>query len=463
MLRHLEEYLVLAGLTHKSALITWGAFHLKARKKGNDFVPLDDDAVEKLNPPRRGQIGATSSRYATRTARIHLTCIPTGAKTTYDADPRFNHYWVADLQPDTEYEYVVEIDGTPWATDNLDWVPDESGGSWRRGGRYVNRFQTMPAPTSVPDSVSFAVIGDFGVPINRSRQHALVAARVVAAVDEHRIRFIVTAGDNIYAHFSGLSQGFVADGDEDDDWFFTFYQPYRYILNRIPFYPCIGNHDTNDVAWEGEDDMNQLFDNFYMDHRLEGEARAGRAVDNPREAGLFYSLLVGSYLELICLDSTRKRDKSTGRNERLVNHASSRTFMGATFPTRASHLPWKIPFFHHPVFCVGPMHGDTTDLLELPGVFERSRVPLVIAGHEHNLQRIVHNTVEYVVSGAAAKTRTWDDRLNRPKKTSAQPGLIFKRAVPHFLLISVTPSEISVLPVDSLGAAVEPWTIQPLP
>ena len=33
-------------------------------------------------------------------------------------------------------------------------------------------------------------------------------------------------------------------GDEDDDWFFTFYQPYRYLLNRIPVYPCIGNHDS---------------------------------------------------------------------------------------------------------------------------------------------------------------------------------------------------------------------------
>ena len=37
----------------------------------------------------------------------------------------------------------------------------------------------------------------------------------------------MTTGDNIYAaqRFLLLDQG---SGDEDDDWFFTFFQPYRY-------------------------------------------------------------------------------------------------------------------------------------------------------------------------------------------------------------------------------------------
>ena len=37
-----------------------------------------------------------------------------------------------------------------------------------------------------------------------------------------------------------------ASGDEDDDWFFTYFQPYRYVLNRIPVYPSIGNHDADE-------------------------------------------------------------------------------------------------------------------------------------------------------------------------------------------------------------------------
>ena len=51
------------------------------------------------------------------------------------------------------------------------------------------------------------------------------------------VRLIVTTGDNICAgrRILGLPVG--AQGDEDDDWFFTFFQPYRYMLNRVPGVP----------------------------------------------------------------------------------------------------------------------------------------------------------------------------------------------------------------------------------
>ena len=63
-------------------------------------------------------------------------------------------------------------------------------------------------------------------------------------------------------------------GDEDDDWFFTFFQPYRYVINRIPVYPSIGNHDADET--EQHDDRAQVEDNFYLRERI-GAARIAPA------------------------------------------------------------------------------------------------------------------------------------------------------------------------------------------
>jgi tartrate-resistant acid phosphatase type 5 len=85
-----------------------------------------------------------------------------------------------------------------------------------------------------------------------------VAAALERAVAVHDVWLILTTGDNIYLDKEGDDD----TGDEDDDWFFSFYQPYRYILNRIPFYPTVGNHDSSDT--EKSDDRAQLEDNYFL-------------------------------------------------------------------------------------------------------------------------------------------------------------------------------------------------------
>src|SRR5919206_292533 len=90
-------------------------------------------------------------------------------------------------------------------------------------------------------------------------------------------RFVVSLGDNIYQG----EQGAVDDesGGEDDDWYSSFFGPYRYALARVPFFPTIGNHDTTDT--EGSDDRAQMEDNFHLAARFD---RPGRSSTGP---GLF--------------------------------------------------------------------------------------------------------------------------------------------------------------------------------
>ena len=115
------------------------------------------------------------------------------------------------------------------------------------------------------------------------------------------VSFVLTTGDNIYARTRVLGVAISDSGDEDDDWFFTYFQPYRYVLNRIPVYPSIGNHDSDET--EEHDDRAQGEDNFYLRERIGSEEAAGRASFGP---GLFYRFRHGSEIEFVCLDTSKE-------------------------------------------------------------------------------------------------------------------------------------------------------------
>ena len=59
---HAEPYLQLAGLSHKSALISWGAFYFKTRST-REWKLVDDSDLRYVHPPRRESIGARSAPY----------------------------------------------------------------------------------------------------------------------------------------------------------------------------------------------------------------------------------------------------------------------------------------------------------------------------------------------------------------------------------------------------------------
>ena len=230
-------------------------------------------------------------------------------------------------------------------------------------------------------SLSFAVIGDFGVGVkddspNRRQQQVADALRL--AVDTEDVRLVITTGDNIYAgrRLFGIPIG--ATGDEDDDWFFTYFQPYRYILNRLPVYPSIGNHDGAES--EDCDDRAQVEDNFYICERISGEEASGRASYGP---GLFYRFRYGSDIEFLCIDTSKE---GFFKGHRLFEFPKHWTFVEASLPETPRGTMWRIPFAHHPPYSAGPRHHNTTEMAQLFPLFDRAGVAVMFSGHEHNFQ-----------------------------------------------------------------------------
>jgi len=346
-----------------------------------------------------------------------------------------NHVQISGLQPDTRYTYTVRVKHEAWATGlRWDWDPALQGLA-QSGGIYTNEFRTLPDPTlPLAAPFTFAVIGDFGTGIRRPstaiKRQREVGLALQRAVDTHNVRLILTTGDNIYA-----SRRFLLwtkdSGDEDDDWFFTFFQPYRYAINRVPVCPSIGNHDTRET--EECDDRGQVMDNFYLATRLASEEAAGRASVGP---GLFYRFRVASDVEFVCLDTSKEHFFRRGR---LFSYPKHREFVTAAFPALpAERIAWRIPFCHHPPFCAGPQHRNTDGMEELVELFEGGGVRACFSGHEHNFQHSQHGGIDYFVSGAGSKIRSGTpSRMEEAHTVSWAPTC-------HFLLVTINGSSMTV-------------------
>ena len=441
-----EPFLHLAGLTHKSALIAWGAFYFRVRNSGSEFKLVDDDDLDKIHPPRRESIGARSEPYGR--ARVVVFDREGQREVATAFTDTANHCWVPGLEPDTEYTYKVFVNGEEWARgERRDWVSGDEKGLNLLGRGYRNRFRTHPDPTRpAPGPLTFAVLGDYGVGIRKEkkdRRQRQVADALERAVEEHGVRLILTTGDNIYRSGGFLGAG-GQTGDEDDDWYFTYYQPYRYVINRVPVYPSIGNHDADET--EARDDRTQLEDNFYVRERVAGEEAAGRASFEPGQ-GLFYRFRYSSEVEFVCIDTSK--EPSTGFRDRLFKHPKHQEFLKTALPQAPAARPvWRIPFCHHPPFCAGPQHHNTEGMEELVLQFRGAGVRAVFSGHEHNFQHSRADGVDYFVTGGAGRART-----GRPKRFEKARTLSWS-AAHHFLLVTVEGARMTVRAVGEQGADI---------
>src|SRR4030095_4667761 len=105
-----EPFLQLAGLTHRSALISWGAFYFKVKDSGTSFKLVDDEDLKNVHPPRKDTIGASAAPYGPALVEVFKSDALVSTASTTSA----NHCWVTGLEADTEYTYRVLVKGDVW-------------------------------------------------------------------------------------------------------------------------------------------------------------------------------------------------------------------------------------------------------------------------------------------------------------------------------------------------------------
>jgi tartrate-resistant acid phosphatase type 5 len=433
---HFEPFVHLVDVAPERALIAWGGFWFRRDDPAGRWRVVEDERLEEVDPGRIDSVGARSASYGDAVVEV---LDASGSVVASGGSGAVNHVWVEGLEPDTEHRYRITVDGRPWADgERWDWGPVPRGGlDLRPGGRsYDQRFRTHPHP-EVRASLDFAVLGDYGVGIvvdsESARRQRRVATVLDRLVDEPGVRLVLGTGDNVYKGQLGGS------GGADDDWFSSFYQPYRYALARVPFYPTVGNHDTSDS--ETADDRDQVRDNFLTDLRFTPATAGERASVDP---GMFYRFRYGADVEFVCLDTSLADPLPT---EHFFASPRHRPFLDGAFPADDPDGPtWRFPFSHHPTYCAGPHHPNTESMIELlVPLFRRAGVRAVFAGHEHNFQLSRVDGISYFLTGAGGKLRE-----DRPEDFAAAHTVAWA-AQSHLLLARVDGGRLTVTPLAGLG------------
>jgi 3',5'-cyclic AMP phosphodiesterase CpdA len=234
-------------------------------------------------------------------------------------DPVVHRHRVAvgGLEPDTTYLYSPG-DGSPGG-----WGP------W-------HPVKTGPGPER---DVEFLYLGDAQTGLERWGRMLRSAYRRHPGID-----FLLIAGD------------LVDRGNERTNWDHFFLRAAG-VFDRVPFMPCVGNHEYLDMG-------PRLYRAFFE------LPRNGPAGIDPE---LVYQFEYGDAF-FAMLDSTLAvSDAGQARRQAQWLDVALRQ-------TRAT---WKLVIFHHPVYPSHPWR-DTPNLREywVP-VFDRHHVDLVLQGHDH--------------------------------------------------------------------------------
>ena len=208
------------------------------------------------------------------------------------------------------------------------------------------------------------VFGDSGR--GKTDQYQLATAMV-----QERPDVLLHTGDLVYP------------GGERSDYRAKFFTPYAPLLRRVPFWPCLGNHDVNEPEFGAA---------YYEVFELPANGPAEVAAD--RNYWFDYATA-----RVVVLDSTL--DVAT-----LIDRVAP--WVGDAF--RDFGGDWRFVSLHHPAVSVGK-HGPTERVqTALVPVFEAAGVDVVFCGHDHIYERTaalrgeqpveLGEGVVYVITGA---------------------------------------------------------------
>jgi hypothetical protein len=189
---------------------------------------------------------------------------------------------------------------------------------------------------------------------------------------------------------------------EFEDTVFKMYTP---LFGHVPFYPAAGNHEYKTMQG--------------------APFRAVFAL--PGNSEKWYSFDYGP-IHFAALDTE-------------ADYATQARWLEEDLA--ATSLPWKVVYMHKPPYSSGGHGSDTALRKALEPVLVKHRVQLVLAGHDHNYERMLpQQGVYHVVTGGGGVG-------TRPVGESAFTA--FSEDVIHFMVAEVRGDQMMLHAVDATG------------
>jgi 3',5'-cyclic AMP phosphodiesterase CpdA len=231
-----------------------------------------------------------------------------------------------------------------------------------------------------------------------------VAAQLVAAHARFPFDMVIMLGDNLYGR------------QEPADFVQKFEKPYKPLLDAgVRFYATLGNHDEQ---------TNRNYKPFNMN-------------------GSRYYTYTRNNVRFFVLDTDFLDPPQVAWIESALKAATE---------------PWKVCYFHHPLYSDGGRHGSSVDLrVILEPLFIKYGVNVVFSGHDHVYERIQpQHGIYYFVSGAGGQLRKGD------VKRSAMTAAAFDQDQ-SFMLVEIGGDDLSFAVISRTGATVDSGVIHRAP
>ena len=256
---------------------------------------------------------------------------------------------------------------------------------------------TLPQAQTVEELVRFAVIGDNGT--GDEGQYAL-GRQMATSRGQFPYDLVLMLGDNLYRRAS------------PQEYASAFERPYAALLEGgVKFVAVLGNHDSPESVRYPQWNMN----------------------------GQRYFAFTRGPVRFFALDTNVLDAAQLAWLERALTE---------------SEQPWKIAYFHHPLYSNGKRHGSNVELrVRLEPLFVRHGVQVVFAGHDHFYERLKpQKGITHFVSGAGGQLRRGG--VERSETSAA----VFDSDL-SFMLIEIDRQALRFRAVSRTGAEVDSGTI----
>jgi tartrate-resistant acid phosphatase type 5 len=273
-------------------------------------------------------------------------------------------------------------------------------------------------------ALDFLVVGDWGR--NGTNHQREVAAQMAKTAENGGGRCVLSVGDNFYE--DGVQS------TSDPQWRTSYEDIYSARSLQIPWYVALGNHDYRGVP-QAQIDYAKTSPRWRMPSRY--YKVSGSGMDAP-------------HLDLFVIDTSPLVNKyrenvHTVIAENVASQDVSAQLRWLDEQLGKSTAEWKLVIGHHTIYSGGSGHGDTpeTEALIDP-LLRKHRVQAYINGHDHDLQHIRRNGVDYICCGAGSEVRP----------VQAIEGTLFCQSQSGFAAMRSDPEALTVEFRDFTGASL---------